>query len=47
VTSKGQLVVVDGLLLQLTLHDPDTGKLLRTIPSKGSSKVNNYFYILL
>lgn len=36
VTSQGHLVVVDGLLLQLTVHHPDTGKLLQTIPAKGS-----------
>ena len=38
VTSQGQLVVVDGLLLRLTFHDPDTGKLLQTIPAKGSKE---------
>lgn len=36
VTSQGHLVVVDGLLLQLTVHHPDTGKLLQTIPAKDS-----------
>ncbi|XP_070185409.1 E3 ubiquitin-protein ligase TRIM56-like [Littorina saxatilis] len=37
VTSQGHLVIVDGLLLQLTVHDPDSGKLLQTIAATDNS----------
>ncbi|XP_076446637.1 E3 ubiquitin-protein ligase TRIM56-like [Babylonia areolata] len=37
VTAEGHLVVVDGLLLRLTVHDPESGKLLYTVPPKDTA----------
>ena len=48
VSGEGHLVVVDGLLLQLSVHHPDTGKLLRTIPatdSDGHKLLVDPFYV--
>lgn len=48
VTGKGQLVVVDSLLLQVTLHDMDSGQLLRTIPAtdqSGNKLLVDPFYV--
>ncbi|KAL8571845.1 hypothetical protein ACOMHN_033372 [Nucella lapillus] len=49
VTGQGQVVVVDGLLQRLTVHDPDSGKLVSTIPtqesSDGSQPLVDPFYV--
>ncbi|KAK7507617.1 hypothetical protein BaRGS_00001552 [Batillaria attramentaria] len=48
--NKGQLVVVDGLLLRLTVHDADNGKLVRTIPAtdaSGNKLLVDPFYVAI
>ncbi|KAJ8320323.1 hypothetical protein KUTeg_001910 [Tegillarca granosa] len=35
--SKGEIIVVDCNLLQLTVHDPESGKVLKTISGKDNS----------
>lgn len=49
-TGDGQLVVVDGLLLRLTVHNADTGKLMRTIPAtdaSGNKVLVDPFYVVV
>ncbi|XP_013402010.1 tripartite motif-containing protein 3 [Lingula anatina] len=42
VNSKGQLIVVDCGMRRLTIHDPDTGHIVQTIPAKQEDS-HNYF----
>lgn len=48
VTHSGKLVVIDGLLHRLTVHDRETGKVVHTIPAtddKGNKLLVDPFYV--